>query len=259
MNNFNRYTLITGGTEGIGLEFTKLFAKDKHNLIIVARNKERLKSVKEEIERDYKVKVETIALDLSIEESYKEIYDFVEKNNYFVDNLINNAGLGCFGYFKDLDIDKQDTLIKVNVLALTNLTHYFLGKMLKANEGGILNIASTAAFSAGPKMSTYYASKAFVLSLTESIHEEVKNSRVKVSCLCPGAVKTGFQKKAEIVKNEKAASLLMSPETVARYAYKSYKKGDVIIIPGVKNKLLVLANKFIPRSLARRIVLAANK
>ncbi|SFU61659.1 hypothetical protein SAMN04487886_107610 [Clostridium sp. DSM 8431] len=259
MNILNKYTLITGGTEGIGLELAKLFAKDKHNLIIVARNEERLERVQKEIERDYKVKVEIISLDLSIEESYEKIYDFVEKNNYFVDNLINNAGLGCFGYFKDLDINKQDTLIKVNVLALTNLTHYFLGKMIEVNEGGILNVASTAAFSSGPKMSTYYASKAFVLSLTEAIHEEVKGSKIKVSCLCPGAVKTSFQKKAEIVKNEKAAYLLMNPKEVARCAYEGYKKGNVIIIPGTKNKLLVLANKFIPRSLARKIVLSANK
>lgn len=259
MNDLNKYTLITGGTEGIGFELAKLFAYDKHNLIIAARNEEKLKAVKEEIERKFNVEVKIISCDLSVDNSCEKIYDFVDKNNLIVDNLINNAGVGCFGCFNELDFKEQETLIKINVLALTDLTNHFLKEMIERKSGGILNVASTAAFSAGPKMSTYYASKAFVLSLTEAIHEEAKQYGVKVSCLCPGAVKTGFQKKAKIVKNEKAEALLMKPEDVAKTAYRGYMRGDAIIIPGVRNKLLVWANKFIPRSLARKIVLYANK
>lgn len=259
MSDFDKYTLITGGTEGIGLELTRLFAADKHNLIIAARKEEKLKKVKEEIEKEFNVKVKTISCNLSADNSCEKICEFVDKNNLVVDNLINNAGVGCFGYFNELDVKKQEELIKINVLALTDLTNHFLKEMIERRSGGILNVASTAAFSAGPKMSTYYASKAFVLSLTEAIHEEAKQYGVKVSCLCPGAVKTGFQKKANIVKNEKAEALLMKPENVARIGYKGYKKGNAIIIPGLKNKLLVWGNKFIPRSLARKIVLYANK
>lgn len=259
MNNLDKYTLITGGTEGIGLEMAKLFAEDKHNLIIAARNEEKLKAVKKSLENQYKINVETIAVDLSVDKSCEKVYEFVDEKNFIVDNLINNAGIGCFGYFNELDANEQQKLIKLNVLALTDITHHFLNKMIENGEGGILNVASTAAFSAGPKMSTYYASKAFVLSLTESLHEEAKVHGIKVCCLCPGAVKTGFQKKSNIVKNEKAASLLMNPEDVAKSAYKGYKKGDAIIIPGAKNKFLVWANKFIPRALARKIVLSANK
>lgn len=259
MSNLDRYTLITGGSEGIGFELAKLFAEDKHNLIIIARNEDKLKDVKKYIENVYKVKVEILSVDLSVDNSCEKIYEFVDKNNFIVDNLINNAGVGCFGYFNELNIREQEKLIKINILALTNLTHYFLNKMIKNREGGILNVSSTAAFSAGPKMSTYYASKAYVLSLTESLYEEAKKYGISVSCLCPGAVKTSFQKKASIVKNGKAEALLMKPDVVAKIAYKGYKKGSVIIIPGAKNKLLVWANKFIPRALARKIVLYANK
>ncbi len=259
MNSLEKYTLITGGTEGIGLELAKLFALDKHNLIIVARDGEKLKDVKEKIEEEFNVKVEIISADLSVDNSCEKIYEFVDKKNLTVDNLINNAGVGCFGYFNELDPREQEKLIKINVLALTDLTHYFLNKMIENKEGGILNVASTAAFSAGPKMSTYYASKAFVLSLTEALYEEVKGYGIRVSCLCPGAVRTGFQKKAKIVKNAKAEALLMKPEDVAKNAYRGYKKGNVIIIPGFKNKFLVWANKFIPRALSRKIVLYTNK
>lgn len=259
MKNLNKYTLITGGTEGIGFELVKLFAKDNHNLIIVARNYEKLKKVKIAVEKEFNVKVEIISVDLSVSNSCEKVYEFVEKNNFTVDNLINNAGVGCFGYFNELDIKEQEDLISINVLSLTNLTSYFLNKMIENKNGGILNVASTAAFSAGPKMSTYYASKAFVLSLTESIYEEVKDKGIKVSCLCPGAVKTEFQKKSKIVKSEKAKGLLMDADKVAKVAYEGYKKGNVIIIPGLKNKFLVWANKFIPRSLARKIVLYTNK
>lgn len=259
MKNIDKYTLITGGTEGIGLELAKLFAGDKHNLIIVARNKEKLLKTKETLENQYNIKVEVIRLDLSVDKSCEKVYEIVDEKNLIVDNLINNAGIGCFGYFNELDFKEQETLIRLNILALTDLTHYFLNKMIENGEGGILNVASTAAFSAGPKMSTYYASKAYVLSLTEALHEEAKEHGINVSCLCPGAVKTGFQKKSKIVKNEKAASLLMNAQEVAQIAYNGYKKGNAIIIPGAKNKFLVWANKFIPRALARKIVLSANK
>ncbi|WP_143317812.1 SDR family oxidoreductase [Clostridium sp. HBUAS56017] len=259
MSENNRYTLITGGTEGIGLELSRLFAKDKHNLIIVARNKERLEKVKKEVEKEFNIVARILSIDLSVNNSCEEIYRFVEKNNFVVDNLINNAGIGSFGSFHELDMEREEKLIEINIRSLTKLTNYFLKKMIDEKTGGILNVASTAAFLAGPKMNIYYASKAYVLSLTEAIHEEVKDYGIRVSCLCPGAVQTAFQSKAGIMKNDKTKGLMMSPKEVAIIAYRDFKKGKVIIIPGFKNKLLVLGNKLASRSLGRKIVMYSNK
>ena len=258
MKNVNNYTLITGGTEGIGLELSKLFARDGHNLILVARNKEKLIKVKEELQKEFNVKVEILSLDLSVNNCEK-LFAFVEKNKLSVDNLVNNAGVGSFGTFFEETVETVDNLLEININSLTNISNYFLKKMIRSNKGGILNVASTAAFSAGPKMGIYYASKSYVLSLTEAIHEEVKGKNIRVSCLCPGAVRTSFQNKAGIIKNEKAKSLMMEADEVASIAYKEFSKGKAIIIPGTKNKILVWANKFIPRSLARKIVLYSNK
>ncbi|WP_061313146.1 SDR family NAD(P)-dependent oxidoreductase [Clostridium botulinum] len=253
-----KYTLITGGTEGIGLELAKLFAKDKYNLLIVARNTDKLLQVKNFIESEYKVNVETLSVDLSIHSSSKKIFEFVDKKNISVDYLINNAGIGSFGFFHKGECGFEENLINININSLTNLTKYFLEKMIEKNHGGIMNIASTAAFVGGPKMAMYYSSKAYVLSLTEALHEEVMDLGIKVSCVCPGPVKTSFQSKAGIKKSEKAKKYLMDAGKVAKIAYEGFFKGKAIIIPGYKNKLLVWGTKLIPRSISRKIILKNN-
>lgn len=258
MKNINKYTLITGGSEGIGFELAKLFAADKHNLIIVARNKEKLEYTKNKIEKEYGIRVETIQCDLFMNEEFEKIIKFVEQRRITVDNLINNAGIGSFGYFHESESGLEEKLININIIALTNLTKYFLKMMIERGNGGILNVASTAAFVGGPKMAMYYSSKAYVLSLTEALHDEVKELGVRVSCLCPGPVKTSFQEKSGIKKSKNAKRYLMSANDVAKYAYKNFLQGKVIIIPGYKNKLLVLGNKFIPRWLSRKLVLMSN-
>lgn len=255
----NRFTLITGGSEGIGFELAKLFAKDKNNLILVARNKEKLLKVQRDIEKEFNNKVLIIDLDLSVDNSCEKLFDFVEKNNIVVDNLINNAGIGSFGEFVNGENGFEEKIIGLNITALTKLTKYFLSKMIKAGHGGILNVASTAAFAGGPKMAMYYSTKAYVLSLTESIHEEAKKYNVRVSCLCPGPVKTNFQSKAGIKKSEGAKKYLMDVKKVAICGYDGFKKGKAIIVPGMKNKLLVFGNKLIPRAISRKIVLMTNK
>ena len=131
--------------------------------------------------------------------------------------------------------------------------------MIENKSGGILNVASTAAFASGPKMATYYASKAYVLNLTEAIHEELRAFGVKISCLCPGPVRTSFQSKAGINKSEKAKKYLMDADIVAKVGYEEFKKGKVIIIPGFKNKILVKANRLLPRAISRKIILKTNK
>ncbi len=252
------YTMITGGTEGIGLELAKLFAIDSHNLIIAARNGKKLEELKKEFEEKYQISVEIIQIDLSVDKACEKIVKTVEEKNLIVDNLINNAGIGGFGFFNEAEDGFEEQLININIIALTNLSKYFLKDMIKRGCGGIMNVASTAAFVGGPKMALYYSSKAYVLSLTEALHEEVKSFGVRVSCLCPGPVKTSFQEKSGIKKSKKAKKYLMDAEDVAKEAYLEFFKGKAIIIPGYKNKLLVLGNKLIPRSLSRKIILKNN-
>ena len=252
------YTLITGATEGIGYELAKLFAKEKNNLILVARNLENLKEVKKKLEVN-NIKIKLQALDLSNINQCEELIKYTKENNIIVNKLINNAGVGNFEFFKDGNWENYEKLIDLNMKAVTKLTNYYLKEMINNNEGGVLNIASTAAFSAGPKMAIYYASKAYVLNLTEAIHEEVKDSNIKISCLCPGPVKTEFQNKAGIKKSESAKKYLMDARDVAKIGYKEFEKGKVIIIPGIKNKMLVVLNKFIPRKVSRSIIYKINK
>ncbi|MBY0755957.1 SDR family oxidoreductase [Clostridium sardiniense] len=254
-----KYTLITGGTKGIGLELAKLFAKDRNNLIIVARKEDELKIVKEKLEKKFNIFVEILELDLSVDNSCEELIKFVEEKNVVVDNLINNAGVGSFGYFDEIDVDKDIKLIDINIIVLTKLIKYFLPKMKERRSGGILNVASTAAFVGGPKMSTYYSSKAYVLTLSEALYEEAKEFGVNVSCLCPGPVKTSFQENAGIIKSEKAKKYLMDAKDVAKEGYDGFKNKKAIIIPGFKNKAMVIATKFLPRGIIRKIIFSTNK
>lgn len=253
-----RYTLVTGASTGIGYELSKLFAKDKHNLILVSRNKNKLQSVKNELLK-YNIDIKILALDLESSEDIQSLFNYIEINKLAVNILINNAGIGTFGDFNDIEWSKEEALIDINIKALTQLTKYFLPKIIDYKNGGVLNVASTAAFCSGPRMAAYYASKAYVLNLTEAIYEEYKGNGINISCLCPGPVKTSFQGKAGIKKSEAAKKYLMDAEEVAKVCYKDFNKGKLIIIPGMKNKLLVMGNKLLPRSISRKIILKTNR
>lgn len=255
----SKFTLITGGSEGIGFELAKLFASENNNIFLVARSDDKLNKAKEYLDSNYDVDVITMSLDLSVDNSCEKLFRFVEENNLFVDNLINNAGIGSFGFFHEEKDGFEDKIIALNINSLTKITKYFLRDMVKRKSGGILNVASTASFVGGPKMALYYATKSYVLTLTEAIHDEVSKYGVRVSCLCPGPVRTSFQDKAGIKKTEGAKKYLMSAKDVASIGFSDYKKGKTIIIPGIKNKILVLGNKLIPRALSRKIVLKSNK
>lgn len=258
MNSTRNYTLITGASTGIGYELAKLFAKDRHNLILVARDEGKLETAKNELSK-YNVEVKILSLDLSKSEDIQGLFNYVEMNKLNVDILVNNAGIGTFGDFSEIEWVKEEALIDINIKVLTKLTKYFLPKIIECKNGGILNVASTAAFCSGPRMAAYYASKAYVLNLTEAIYEECKDSGIRISCLCPGPVKTTFQDKAGIKKGESAKKYLMDAEEVAKVSYKDFKKGKLIIIPGMKNKLLVIGNKLLPRRISRKIILKTNK
>lgn len=252
------YTLITGATSGIGYELTMLFGKHNHDLILVARNEERLKKIQKKLDEGFGIDVIILKKDLTFEGDVEEIISFVERNNLVVDNLVNNAGAGSFGYFHEVDCKKDLDMIKVNIYALTRLTKYFLQKMIERNNGGILNVASTAAFQSGPIMSVYYATKAYVLSLTEAIQEEVKERGIKVTALCPGPVATEFQKRASVKKSKLSSGYMMDAKTVATIGYKGFMSGKTLIIPGLKNKILVQSLRILPRNLVRKVIKKVN-
>ena len=254
----NNYVLITGASSGIGYELAKLFERDGYNLILVARDKEKLQMAVDKLNNE-KNKIIILDVDLSREDEVDKLIKYINKNEIDINILVNNAGIGSFGEFAEIDWKTEEKLIDINIKALTKLTKYFLPKMIEKKSGGILNVASTAAFASGPRMATYYASKAYVLNLTEAIHEEVKEYGINISCLCPGPVRTSFQSKAGIKKSEKAKKYLMNADIVAKVGYDKFKKGEVIIIPGFKNRVLVNANKLLPRAISRKIILKTNK
>ncbi|WP_026576118.1 SDR family NAD(P)-dependent oxidoreductase [Bacillus sp. UNC438CL73TsuS30] len=247
----NRTALITGATSGLGYEFVKLFAADGYNLVLVARNQQKLEEIKHTFTH---IEVTVIAKDLSLPGAANEVFQEVEKKGIHIDALINNAGFGLMGNFDDLNLQKQSKMIQLNITALTELTYYFLPSLKQRNKGRILNVASTAAFQPGPLMAVYYASKAFVLSFSEALVEELKGSSVTVTTLCPGATKTNFGSVAS-VEGTKMFSRAMSSKIVAQQGYQAMMRGKRVIITGGLNKAGALAAKFLPRSLGAKIAM----
>ena len=237
--------LITGASSGIGLEMAKILNKEGYELILVAREKEKLQEVQELLGANVKI----IVADLSNESKLKEIY--VLCKNEKIDVLINNAGFGDFGKFDETDLTKELQMIDVNIKAVHVLTKLFLKDMKKRNYGYILNVASMAAFAPGPLMATYYSTKSYVLRLTTSIYEELRRdkSKVVVSCLCPGPVDTNFNN----VANVKFSVKPLNSKEVAQYALIKMFDKKLIIIPGFKMKVTNFFTRLAPTKLAARI------
>lgn len=238
--------LITGASSGIGRDMARELAKRGCDLILVARRVNRLKEIKNEITG---VSVETIECDVSTEENCTKLYNSVKDKG--VDMLVNNAGFGLAGEFLSTDLNKELNMIKTNVVAVHMLTKLFLKDFAEKDRGIILNVASSAAYMAGPYLSTYYATKNYVRRLTEAVYRELKekNSNVSVSVLCPGPVNTEFND----VANVKFALKGLSSEYVARYAIEKALKGKLYIIPGLQMKLEVFLLRFIPNKLMLKI------
>ena len=248
----NEYTLITGATSGIGYELVKLFAKDKDNLILVARNEEKLNEIKKDLVEKYNIDVVVIPMDLSVIENSKKLYDKTKELNLKVVKLINNAGFGDSCEFINCKIDKINQMIDLNMKALTNLTYYFANDMKENKYGRILNVASVASYLAGPYMSVYYATKAYVMNFSVALAVEMKKYNVKISILCPGPTKTDFAHKAEF-KNENSFNKYASkPEKVAKIAYKKFRRGKLIINPGFTVKLIAFGTRIMPRKFAAK-------
>ena len=237
--------LITGASSGIGADMARILSDKGYDLILVARNKRKM----EVLAKELKTNAEIIPMDISSTYNCTELYNLVKKKN--IDVLVNNAGFGLFGEFCCTKLDKELDMIELNVKTVHTLTKLFLKDFVKKDKGYILNVASSAAFMPGPLMATYYATKAYVLHLTESINEELrrKKSNVFICALCPGPVSTNFNKVAGVSFNLES----LESYDVAKYAVKQMFKKKVVIIPGFKIKMGVFALRLLPRSLVRKI------
>jgi short-subunit dehydrogenase len=244
--------LITGASTGIGRELALLFARDGAKLVLVARNTERLQELAAELRDRFGSESLVLSEDLSDVGAPKRILDQLATKNIDVDVLVNNAGFGAVGEIAQIGDDKQADMIKVNVLALAELTRAMLPGMIARRRGGVLNVGSTAGFQPGPYMAVYYATKAFVLSYTEALAEEVSGAGVKVTCLCPGPTATEFARSAKMEDTLLFNMGSMSAAKVAKVGYRGFRRGRVIVIPGVMNKFGAMAVRFVPRIVARK-------
>ena len=243
--------LITGASSGIGLDMAKYLATMKCELILVARDKEKLEKIQESLP----TKVTIIVADLSNEQKVKELY--VLTKNEKIDILINNAGFGVFGYFTETDINKELEMIDTNIRAVHLLTKFFVKDMEKNNFGYILNVASSAAFQPGPLMATYYATKSYVYQLTEALYyeEKIKNKKVHVSVLCPGPVDTNFNNVAGVKFGVKP----LKSSYVAKYAIDKMFKNKMLIIPGFTMKCAKFFGRFVSDKFMLRLAYRIQK
>lgn len=246
--------LITGASNGIGLELAKIHASKGDNLVLVARNIKRLDELKAAIQKLYAVSIYNIHKDLSLPNAAQDVYDETKKQKIQIDYLINNAGFGDFGMFTETDWSKEEQMISLNITTLTQFTKLYLKEMVQRGSGKIMNVASTAAFQSGPTMAVYYATKAYVLSFSEAIANEVSDKGVTVTTLCPGATESGFQaaaamEESALVKGKK----LPTSKEVAIYGYKAMMTGTTIAIHGLMNYIMANSVRFLPRALVVKV------
>ena len=255
-----RTALVTGASGGIGLEIAKVLAREGFNLVLVARNRDALEAAAGQIEGKHTVSVHVFAADLRRREAPESIFEFLRNESIAVDALVNNAGFGVGGEFAETELTRELEMIQVNVAALTHLTKLFLPAMVKRKAGRILNVASTAAFQPGPLMAVYYATKAYVLSFSEALAEELRNSGVTVTALCPGPTRTQFADVAQIGSSRLFSAFgVAAAADVAEFGVSAMLHGRRVAIPGIKNKLVAQANRFAPRALSARVARMAQE
>lgn len=242
--------LITGASAGIGYELAKLFAHDGYNLVLVARSARKLSRFADELQRQFGIVAKPVALDLTAAPAPQFLFDQLQRENIAVNVLVNNAGYGVFGEFAKMPLEECLGQIQLNVTALTQLTKLFVGPMIERGAGKILNVASTAGFQPGPLMAVYYATKAYVISFSEALANELSGTGVTVTCLCPGATDTGFQGRAGTENTVLFKKFRpMDAKTVARDGYRGLMAGKTLVISGLRNWLLAEATRFSPRKL----------
>jgi short-subunit dehydrogenase len=243
-----RVALVTGASAGLGIEFARQLSKRGHRLVLAARRKERLEELAKELGN-----ARAVAVDLSKSDAPAKLMADVEANGESVDLLVNNAGFGLIGRFAELDAKRERQMIDLNVGALTDLCRAVAPEMIERGSGAILNVASTAAFQPGPKMAVYFATKAFVLSLSEALHEELKPHGIKVSCLCPGPTRTEFGDVAGFGGNGLFDRVAMTADKVVEIGLKGLDANRAVVVAGWLNKVGAASTRFAPRPVIRKI------
>jgi uncharacterized protein len=247
--------LITGASSGIGLDLAHLFARGGDDVVLVARSEDKLRQLARDLEKNHKVTAHAIAADLSKPEAPRQVFEETAARQLQIDVLVNNAGFGQGGPFVENDLRTELDMIQVNISALTHLTKLFLAGMVARRKGRILNLASTAAFQPGPLMAVYYATKAYVLSFSEAIAEELRDSGVTVTALCPGPTATGFAETADMTESRLfRLTKPMSSMDVARIGYDATMHGKRVAITGLRNKISAQSVRVAPRALVTKIV-----
>ncbi len=246
--------LVTGASSGIGRELARLAARDRLDVVLVARRRERLAELAQELTTRFGVTAEIVVADLAEPGTAQRVFQIASARNGGVDFLVNNAGIGVHGLFAETPLDRELEMLRINVLALTELTKYCVTGMIERRGGRILNVASTAAFQPGPLMAVYYATKAYVLSFTEALAEELSGTGVTATALCPGPTRTEFQEKAGFGD----VPLLRGPlvwdaASVARVGWDGAKRGKRVVVPGFANRVLALGARLSPRRLSTKI------
>ncbi|OPJ63813.1 SDR family NAD(P)-dependent oxidoreductase [Clostridium oryzae] len=229
-----KYVLITGGTSGIGFELARNFERDGYEVVIVSSSSEKLQRTKQKLESEFGTRVLIYQQDMAILGAAAQLYNKIKEDNLEISILVNNAGLGLVGSTEKIDLQRDESMLLLNVVNLVELCKLYIADMYKRGNGKILNVASIGAFQPGPYTSTYFASKAFVLSYSRAIRYEAKNKGVQVCTLCPGATRTNFFAQ----EGTKTPESAMNAEVVARYAYKQFMKNKEIIVPGFINKMV---------------------
>ena len=244
-----KYTLITGGASGLGLDLSYRFAEMGHNLFLISSNEENLKKAKEDLNKQFpNIEIKFLAVDLSNNQNFGLVKEFTTANEMRINYLVNNAGFGDRCDFKDMNIDKQIRMVELNCNCPMYLMNAYLPDMLKNNEGHILNIASIASFFPGPFMVTYHATKSFLLNISEGIHRELKGTNVHLTTICPGPFESGFVSKAHNDYTFKIYKV-MSSSKVADISIKMMKKNKMTYIIGFKNRVLLFFSKFVSRKM----------
>ncbi|YAF94182.1 MAG: SDR family NAD(P)-dependent oxidoreductase [Nodularia sp. CChRGM 3473] len=252
---YKQTALITGAAGGIGYELACIFACNDYNLVLVDKIGLKLKEIAINFQQKFGNFVRTIVKDLSISTSPEEIFTELQQANITIDVLVNNAGFGIYGLFNETNLTAELEMLQVNLVCLTHLTKLFLKDMVKQGEGKILNVASAAAFQPGPLMAVYFATKAYILSFSEAIANELEGTGVTVTVLCPGSTESAFHERtgmadSKLVKGKR----MMDAATVAKIGYRALMKGQTVVIPGVINQLLAKSVRFTPRKLVTKIV-----
>lgn len=255
--------LVTGASAGIGRELARTFASEGHDVVLVARREAELRRIGDNLADEFGVETHYVALDLSERENRAALAETVDERDLEVEFLVNNVGIGTQGHFCETDLGRELDQVALNVTTPTHLTKLFAPAMRGRGRGGVLNVASTAAFQPGPYMAVYYASKAYVLSLSQALHEELRQEGVTVTALCPGPVDTEFQDRADMTDTRLGGGSdlvsFQSVDAVARAGYDGLMDGEAVVIPGLDYKLLAALTKVTPRSLQRKLAGRLNR